>query len=180
MPLISGLDLSNSRSTPAADDSVGRSKASPADHNISAKPQKGNNVPIAGTDGDAVAPCQENLRSAASSSGDAFLFTSCNKRIAASTSDCEVDTRDVFDSGRFFSVAVELRLLRTKDRNAECDLECVREFDLETAAERRPRPSATGSASNTSCSDQIPDPASLLMGENASLICCRLFSFKSV
>jgi hypothetical protein len=180
MPLISGLDLSNSRSTPTADDSAGRSKASPADHNISAKPQKGKNVPIAGTDGDAVAPCQENLRSAASSSGDAFLFTSCNKRIAASTSDCEVDTRDVFDSGRFFSVAVELRLLRMKDRNVECDLECVREFDLETAVERRPRPSATGSASNTSCSDQIPDPASLLIGENASLICCRLFSFKSV
>ena len=137
-------------------------------------------MPAAGADGDAVAPCQEYLRSAASSSGDAFLFTSCSKRIAASTSGCEVDTKDVFDSGRFLSVAVELRLLRTKFRNAECDLECVRELDLETAAERRPRPSATGSGSNTSCSDQIPDPASLLMGENASLICCLFFSFKSV
>ena len=73
----------------------------------------------------------EHLRSAASSSGDAVFLTSCNNRIAASTSDCVVDTRDTFDSGKFLRFAVELRLLRTKDRNAEPDVECAREFDLE-------------------------------------------------
>lgn len=93
---------------------------------------------------------QYHLRRAANSSGDAFLLTSCNNRIAASTSDCVVDTKDAFDPGRFLRLAVELLLLLTKDRSADPDLECVREFDLETTVERRPRPSAAASLSNTS------------------------------
>lgn len=88
------------------------------------------------------------LRNAASSSGDAFFWTSCNNRMAASTSGCVFDTRDTFEP--FFRLASEFRLLLTNDRSADPDLECVREFDLETTVERRPRPSTAASVSNMS------------------------------
>jgi hypothetical protein len=143
-PLISGLDLSNSRSDDA-ENSFGRSRAS---------------------------------RNAANSSGDAFLFTSCNNLIAASISDCVVETRDTFESCKLWRLVVELRLLR---KNAERDLDCARELDRETTADWRPRPSATVSVSKTSLSDQTADPASLLVGDSIeSLFCCRPFALRSV
>jgi hypothetical protein len=122
----------------------------------------------------------EHSRNAARSSGDAFFLTSCNKRIAASMSDCVVETRDTFDSGRFLRFVVEFRRLRTKERSAEPDLECVREFDLETTVERRPRPSIAGSISTTSGSDQIAESASLLNGDSIeSRISFRVLALRS-
>ena len=77
-------------------------------------------------------------------------MTSCNSRIAASMSACVVEANEVFESGRLLRFTVEFRLLRPNERNIEPDLECAREFDLETFVERRPRPSTTVSISQIS------------------------------
>jgi hypothetical protein len=119
-----------------------------------------------------------HLRRAARSSGEPCFLTSCNRRMAASTS--TVGDMVFLEPFKSVSLVDEPCLLPKHDK--ELDLELVREFDLDITDSGRPRGREASSATaSSSLFAHTIEPASVSkMERGLSLTCCRPFALQSV